>query len=274
VIRHWLYHRRVTLAWLLAAAVLIGLIVATVVVFPSLLVSNTQGMTRTEVLQTENQVRATLLTGIAGALFLVTALLTWRQIQIAREGQITDRYETAVKQLAGDLPTERIGGIFALARLAIDSDRDEQTVVELLSAFVRDQTSKDADDLSGYLSDRHRDVQVALDVLGRSELRTAPRFDGANLVGAYMSYGHFVCARFAWTNLSAARFVGADLRDSVLRGANLQGTNLAQADLRGAQLLSANLSGADLRGTRLEGIRYDRRTVWPKGFLPPLPPLT
>lgn len=84
-------------------------------------------------------------------------------------------------------------------------------------------------------------------------------------------------------NLQRARLVSADLRQADLRGANLREadlslTSLDEANLTGADLLGANLAGADLRGTDLQeavlyravlqGVRYNSRTRWPRGFDP------
>ena len=44
-----------------------------------------------------DDVRATLLQGIAG-LLLLGAFATWRQVQISREGQITERFSRAIEQ--------------------------------------------------------------------------------------------------------------------------------------------------------------------------------
>lgn len=203
--------------WALGALGLLALIVLSIMVFPHLIVSDTTGMSRKEVLDAENAVRNTLLTGIAGSLFIVTALFTWRQIQIAREGQITGRYETAVRQLSSSEPTERIGGIYALGRIAEDSRRDEPTVVELLSSFCRTSATALGSGAtnsrsSTYLSDRLPDVQVALEVLGRAQLPSPPRFDGADLTGAYLGDASLIRARFVWTILVGVRFWNADLR--------------------------------------------------------------
>ena len=259
--------------WTLGGLGLLALIVLSIMVFPHLIVSKTAGMPRKDVLEAENAVRNTLLTGIAGSLFIVTALFTWRQIQISQEGQITDRYETAVRQLAGSTPTERIGGIYALGRIAEDSRRDEPTVVELLASFCRNIARASAETANAhssvYLSDRLPDVQVALEVLGRAELLSPPRLDGADISGAYLGEASLNRARFAWTNLAGARFQQADLRGAIFREANLTNTNFIGADLSGADLSQADLTGADLRNANLTGIGYDERTRWPEGFDPP-----
>jgi len=84
-----------------------------------------------------NDIRTTLLQGLGGAALLIGAYFTWRQVQIAREGQLTERFTTAVGQLSNRSVDVRLGGIYALERIAIDSERDRQTTYEVLCAYVR-----------------------------------------------------------------------------------------------------------------------------------------
>ena len=54
------------------------------------------------------------------------------------EKLVTERFSKAVELLAsGDL-TARLGGIYALERIAKDSEKDYWQVMEVLTAFVRD----------------------------------------------------------------------------------------------------------------------------------------
>jgi hypothetical protein len=52
---------------------------------------------------------------------LLGAFFTWRQLQISREGQVTDRFTRAVDQLGHPEVDVRLGGIYALERIAKDS---------------------------------------------------------------------------------------------------------------------------------------------------------
>ena len=61
-----------------------------------------------------------------------------RTHELTEQGQVTDRYTKAVEQLGSDKLAVRIGGIYALERVARDSERDYPTVIEVLTAFVRE----------------------------------------------------------------------------------------------------------------------------------------
>jgi hypothetical protein len=67
--------------------------------------------------QLQNNVRLAILQMAAGLLVVVGAAATWRQVQVNREGQITERFTRAVEQIGSDNVDVRIGGIYALERM-------------------------------------------------------------------------------------------------------------------------------------------------------------
>jgi len=79
---------------------------------------------------------------VGGLVILVGIYLTWRNLKLAEDGKITDRYSNAIAQLGNQNMTVRIGGIFALERIARDSEKDHWTVMEALCAFIRDESTK------------------------------------------------------------------------------------------------------------------------------------
>jgi hypothetical protein len=84
--------------------------------------------------------RTALMVGLAGVGAVGALWLNNRTYRLTQQGQITDRYTKAVEQLGGDKLDVRLGGIYALERIAVDSKRDHQTIVAVLSAFVRERT--------------------------------------------------------------------------------------------------------------------------------------
>ncbi|WP_307036520.1 pentapeptide repeat-containing protein [Streptomyces canus] len=227
-----------------------------------------------------NDIRTTLLQGLAGVALLVGAFFTWRQLQVSSQGQITQRFTAAVEQLGSTSPEVRFGAIFALERIADDSQYDRVTIAEVLCAFVkrngpadplaerpvpRDAAHKRELVLARSGDDplpvRSADRQAAMTVLGRrarapyhhvleldrTDLRGA-RLAFANLVGADLHYSDL-----SDVNLESADLRGADLTSVWLAGAFLRDAQLHQADLRSAILWHTRLEGADLRATDLTG---------------------
>lgn len=197
----------------------------------------------------------TTATAVGALVFTGLSLNATRdQISITEQGQFTDRFSRAVDQLGqqgADRLQVRLGGIYALQRLAKDSPRDHSTTVEVLAAFVRStapvfqngvyvgcpSTAQDAPTA---------DIQAAVTVIGRLGL-PQDTTTGADLSDS--------CLRGA--DLSGAKLTNATLVDADLVNANLQGSNLAGARLPGANLSGANLGGVDLRGANLVGTWHD-----------------
>jgi len=210
-----------------------------------------------------------------------------RTHELTEQGQVTDRYTKAIEQLGSDKLDVRIGGIYALERVASDSPRDQPTVVEVLAAFIREHSHElwprpgpDDDDDEDLVRLTRPDVQAAATVLGRRDReRDVRRIDlsGANLSRADLG-GEVSRTVFRASAVLGADFRDADFRHADLFGANLAQTNLVGADLTGARLIGANLTGvvldrallnsADLTGAILTNARYARAdftaVIWPE----------
>ncbi|MFZ3493357.1 pentapeptide repeat-containing protein [Streptomyces sp. 5.8] len=242
-------------------------------------------MTVDQLLKAQNDVRATLLQAIAGALFLLTAAFAWLGFRLNSEGQVTERFSRAVDQLGNsDSPSVRVGGIFSLDRIARESSADRPAIVELLSSHVRshvargshteapDQSTDPGTPPTGQPSRPPPDVAAALIVLGRigrygkSEIAPgikASALDYADLRGAILPY-----ANLRGGYLRGVDFGRADLHNAVLADADLQEAKLQRANLRGADLRRVNqgvggrprplyLQSADLHGVILERAHID-----------------
>jgi hypothetical protein len=79
----------------------------------------------------------TLVQLLGGTALLSGLYFTWRTLQVNREGQITERFTRAIDQLGSKELEIRLGGIFALERIARDSERDHAPIMEVLTAYVR-----------------------------------------------------------------------------------------------------------------------------------------
>jgi hypothetical protein len=238
-----------------------------------------------------NDARTTLLQGLGGLAVLVGATAALRQVKIASEGQVTERFTRAVDQLGHQSLDVRLGGIYALERITQDSEQDRSTIAEILTAFVRGhapwppsrpgQPPKDlaVEDIAP-LQRWAPDVQAALTVLARREPAFGPDLDlrhkdlrGANLRRAYLEDAVLEGARLQKANLSHAQLRAAHLENARLQGALLYGARMRSASLTGAQLQGAQLQDAklyltDLDQAQLQGAAYDLGTVWPTYFDP------
>jgi len=226
--------------------------------------------------------------------------LTLRALEITEQGQVAERYTKAIEQLGSANPDVCIGGIYALERIAKNSEDDRKTIQFQLGAFVRnharwpdteDQQHPTAtvDEHLPLMQVRAPDIWAAMAVLSRRlpmadeqplylsrvDLRGF-RLDDAKLPGVVMRHTNLARARLPAAQLDQSDLTDADLRQADLEGSQLTGATLSSAYLQRANLLAANLSHADLRGanlsdaildnTTLTGARANDATIWPNGI--------
>ncbi len=164
-----------------------------------------------------------MLTALAavGALYFNTnqtseALRATRdQIGLSEQGQLTDRFSKAVEQLGTkDRLEVRLGGIYALERIARDSARDHPTVMEVLSAYVREHTLFLMCSGTEPMARLTTDVQAILTVIGRRDNnrdRDALDLSGTCLANAYLPGANFTNVYLYEANLTNAYLPNANL---------------------------------------------------------------
>lgn len=207
-----------------------------------------------------------------GAGFTAVNVLANREAnRIAREGQITERFTRAIEQLAHPEADVRLGGIYALGRIAQQSAPEHDPVMQVLTAYVRQHApwtrsgdprgpcAPDVQAIASVLrlrSASHRAGESRLDLSG-SDLREAflpwadlrnARLTNANLQDARLIGARLDRARLGGVNLAGALMGGAVLREAYVADGDLRGADLRGADLRDADLRRADLSDAILRG--------------------------
>ena len=215
---------------------------------------------------------------------------TRETLRITEQGQITERFTRAIEQLgatkdSGEPKLElRLGGIYALERIAKDSPkRDYSTIMEVLQAYIRENaqwTPKESTspEESTSLNSAAKgeaepenvgiqqnvvpklplDIQSILDVLKRlrddpelEEYLSPPDLRRTNLEGAHLTKINLEKARLYKSNLKGTRLSSSHLRGVDLEEANLQKADLKWANLSGANLWNANISKANLSGADL-----------------------
>lgn len=282
--------------WWTGGIVLAVLVIGILWKVPQWQVESYSGLTSSEWFDRVNEARKTIATILGGIVVLAGAYFTWRNIKLVQEGQITDRFTKAIEQLGavndkGEKKLEvRLGGIYALERIAKDSERDHWPIMEVLCTYVRENAPlKPKEGTQENQKAPAADIQAILTVLGRRDRRYEKenqRLDlhrtylhgaelggadlggadlsGADLSGAYLAGANLTEAYLGGTDLSGTMFSEANLRLANLSGANLTRAYLAGADLRGAKfsdadqtitnLQWANLQGANLSGADISGV--------------------
>ena len=168
------------------------------------------------------------------------------------------RYAKSVEQLGSAALDIRIGGIYALERVAQESPSDHPAVMEVLATFVRQHSREQwPPPGQGRSREPHQtrpDVQAALTVIGRRDhRRDRDRIDLTNAAITWANLKH--------AHLSKARLVGADLDHTNLTGADLSCADLYHANLTLASFEHANLSAARLHYATLFGTGFEHANL-------------
>jgi uncharacterized protein YjbI with pentapeptide repeats len=234
---------------------------------------------------------ATLFAGIG---LFVNYLNSQAEIQLTQQRLITERFSKAVEQIGNTKEEVVIGGIYSLERIAKDSPKDQWTIMEVLTSYIRKNSPipSNIEQLKPEARQKALEklpsvsipVQAALTVIGRRKVENDQAGDNlaettdsnkikildlsrTNLRGANLNGANLNRADLNRANLNGANLNGADLNGANLDGANLYGAdliganlnraNLNRANLNGANLIGANLIGANLNGANLDGANLD-----------------
>ena len=223
----------------------------------------------------EDEYRRTLVQSIGGFFLLVGLYLTWRRIvatektvsvaqenlsvaqenvrvaqenvRVAEEGQVTDRFTKAIAQLGDKEIAIRLGGIYALERIAKDSEKDHGPIMEVLTAYVREKAPRREEDIPTAAVKPTSDIQAVLTVIGRRKATEIKRPDDF----LDLTHTHLAGVNLEWANLSGLSLYGANLYGANLFGANLKVTALGMADLTRALLIGAkNLTAEQVQSAK------------------------
>jgi hypothetical protein len=72
----------------------------------------------------------------------VALLRHFAQTAADRQRRITESFSKAIEQLGSDKIEVRLGGIYSLERISKESPNDYWTVIENLTAFVRERSHR------------------------------------------------------------------------------------------------------------------------------------
>jgi uncharacterized protein YjbI with pentapeptide repeats len=207
-----------------------------------------------------------------------------QQAQIAQRGAITTAFYNAVSRLASDKIEERLGGIYTLGRISQESADDYWTVIETLTAFVRERakwqpeaipTEGTAAKSDYWVSDAAsprltpdpgQDYSESVKLwLAGYEASIWPSALATDIQAVLAVIGHRPDAgrareqQFGWrvdlraTDLRGAKLREAHLERALFTNAHLEDAFLFDAHLEGAELWYAHLERAKLVSAHLEG---------------------
>ncbi|MBK1988761.1 pentapeptide repeat-containing protein [Sphaerospermopsis aphanizomenoides BCCUSP55] len=200
--------------------------------------------------------------------------------KLTQERLVAERFIGSIAQLGHEKVETRIGAIYALERIAQDFPQEHWTIMEILTAFVRENApiqlerkpqkpedfmaidfAKNRDRLRRQQSADYSlplesfklrtDIQAALTVIGRRNFQQDRENQKLNLRNTDIRR----------VNLAGAKLQRVDLRGSDLCGADLREVDLSEAELDGAKLIGSILYEANLFKASLRGVNLSRANL-------------
>ncbi|MBD2346621.1 pentapeptide repeat-containing protein [Anabaena subtropica] len=282
--------------WLIGITVIFAVSVA-IILFAS---SNSEGLSIQQKLQSRNQALTTTAIIFLGLGVMINAYYAAKRVdainksalaaeknvevsiqntKLSEDRLISERLMTAITQLGHEKIETRTGAIYVLEKVAQDFPQEHWTVIEILTAFIRENApireieEQKEDDSQPTSLNRYkygerqtpqlrlniheespkirRDIQIALTVIGRRNYLQEEENKKLDLRNIDLRRVELLGANLQRADLRGCDFRGADLRGCDLSGANLDSVKFAGAILFEATLLKANLQGADIHGANL-----------------------
>lgn len=249
--------------------------------------------------QEQNEARRTVVQICGGGFAIIAIVLAiirvqqnTRDLAIKESVERTGRYLRSAELLGSVRPGEggspapniesRLGAIYSLGRLAIDSAEDYRAVVEVLASYVRINAVPEPVLPGSVFGDDTEagkvrvDIQTAVETLAKPSTHRRvdrPRLDlrktslkELELKSADLCLANLSGAKLHHAYLSASNLRGAALRGAELHGATLHDVCLQGADLENAELPQADLSTAQFDGhTKFDGARLGRTKFYEEG---------
>lgn len=234
----------------------------------------------------ENQYLMTLAQILGGVAVAVGIYFAWKNFRIAQEnlkvsqeGQITERFTRAINQLENPKVEIRVDGIYALERILEEYDEDYWSIMEILTAYIRQHSLQDSENINPgiykgirnvneqygqILEIKHRyqvtsDIKAILNIIRRRKYTLSQEkpygldLRSTYLREAHLEEAHLENANFTNTFLLSSHLKKAHLADAIFAGANLIDADLREADLKKACFENAFLDHADFEGADLTG---------------------
>lgn len=178
-----------------------------------------------------------------------------------------EQFTKAIDQLGNDNLEIRLGAIYALEKIAINSDIYSRQVLEILTAYVREKSYSTTNFVQSQL-DRFTipttpsDIQAILNILNkRKEFSQKINDFRINLFKSNLQYADLKMSNFRDANLKHTNLKCADLLLAEFTKADVKYANFEYADLS-----FAKLGKADFRYTRFTYAKFNNAKCFNTDF--------
>jgi uncharacterized protein YjbI with pentapeptide repeats len=222
----------------------------------------------------ENSVRDLGLKVAAGVAAIVAGLLTFRKYELSKRDQVAreraaadERFSKALSQLGDPSVAIRLGGVYILTRIAIESQGYSLAVHEVLEMYCRVESERLRLSSAGA---RPEDILAAVTFLASQAV------EDVSVPGLFAPGLTLRDATLVNWDLGGAHLRNAVLKDTVLRGTNLAGVDFTSARMTHVEANESDFGGSNLRlshvvtssfhGSDFTGVKFSHSTVRASDF--------
>jgi len=238
-----------------------------------------QSLSRLEYSTLVDDYRKTLAQILGGVALLSGLYFTAQNTRLSEDGRITDRFSKAVDQLGArtqdgnPLLEIRLGALYALQRLARDSRRDRDAIIDISCAYVRQNAPRQWAVWNPESEEEPRepsrqppriDITTILNFLGTKGTLDADRaidLSATELCRADLMRGNLPKVNFRGTFLQDANFMSSNLQGTDFSRAHCVRANFVKANLSGASFVDVNAFAATFEGSTLSGVAFRKANL-------------
>ncbi|MDT3740305.1 MAG: pentapeptide repeat-containing protein [Candidatus Kapabacteria bacterium] len=216
---------------------------------------------------------------VGGLFFLITALLTYTQIQNDKKANdnrlLLEQYQKAIDQLSSENVTSRIGGIYSLEKIMNDNEYYHNRIIEILCSYIKERRYIDKFDstyvgdssfgyieIDDYSKERTYHVLRINDTIPKTYWRVPVGNDIQtiiNILGRRLGVENEKGLKIdlSYTNLYKANFSTSNFKNANFNGSILYSTYHWCSDFENAELIGVNLENAVLNKSNFKNIKLN-----------------
>lgn len=153
----------------------------------------------------------------------------------------------------------RLGGIYALERIARDSKKDHWTIMEILTTYVRENSPVTEEVIKSDKEQSHNEPPPSHSIMHQPDIQAILTLIGRRNLSHEKNENY--CLNIEGANLHGADLRGANLQKTWMRGTNLRGAWLNKANLHLATLDNANLRNVQMWDTSFHKISLTKANL-------------
>lgn len=188
------------------------------------------------------------------------------QIALLKDAQFNEVFSKSVEQLGSKELTTKLGGIYALERIAQESKELHPQIMEILASYVRAECPWPLPDGTPEPvptpTPKRSDIQSIIDVITRRrtehDSQARINLQSSNLSGCDVSERKWINVDFSFSNFDYLNFMYAQLTDCSFYDSHLTHVSFISCKLMSVGFWRSDLTDSDFRDSEVTKCDFDK----------------